>query len=892
MPITMTRSEYQAKYGTPPPTSIVPTSAPIKMTRAEYEAKYGQKPSTQPQTPITQKVPEHNFWQTLKSDVGKRTEAVENIVDISTVPGLKQQTVGEGVLQTAGQAAGGVLDLAGNVASSAMPNFLKQGLAKTASGVGKLLPDFVKEGLKETGKGLTKLPGAGLLTPRVQRNVEAVGNLAGALTLPAAVQDTAKVFKTGVDIAKPEYAKAIAPATEKVDAFVAARKAKALARDEKLVGDIIQSKHLKDRLRAERALRDIDATDIKTELDLKNALDDKIENLAVTKSKALATDTQLRTMAEMGPHNYVDDAMTQLDEFYAKTNNPAKRSAITQLRAKAETQGLTVGEMDDLAILHGKEITAFNTSGEAASGLSKQAAENTRKGVKSTARKFFDDPIYRETDAAISDTMRTRDLIQKRVQAVTELSQKIQPRGWGKEIGYQVMKVVNMFTGNTLKGAVEFLIPRGQGYKLINALDMEKMLQGQIKSLQRILNNNLPKSELMSELNSIIESGKRTSLGGIKVLDIPAKEGALNLTITKPKTGWPQKPGISIPGLKPKTALDGFAGGVKPKTIPSPEGTINVTIKKPQGGWWQGKNRPGIKPVIEEEVFPKGATPKKLGILPKAQNTSKLEPLAQEARKYKSAEEFVKAQTKSNSWSEAQKTNPDLWNKGILRKDIEPYGAKGVIPKEVHSAQGKWQNYGEFDEISADKVYKRIDSGSFKGEYEDKFGNAIHDNNGNVLQDIYDDATGEWIKPMVSNKELRNQLLDTFTTKEGKQYLNEVINALPKNPDGTITAYRIGKIGGGEVQSYTLSEGMAKTFSNQGTSVLPVGTPGLPAKGYKDFGALPANMVKINPKGIKAWSPYDAEILVEPKYVQTKSQLTDIYNQAKKINPFLKKTDG
>ena len=263
-------------------------------------------------------------------------------------------------------------------------------------------------------------------------------------------------------------------------------------------------------------------------------------------------------------------------------------------------------------------------------------------------------------------------------------------------------------------------------------------------------------------------------------------------------------------------------------------------------------------------------------------NKGKAAAQAVEARKYKSAKDFVKAQTKSNSWSEAQKTNPDLWNKGILRKDIEPYGAKGVIPKEVHSAQGKWQNYGEFDEISADKVYKRTDSGSFKGEYEDKFGNAIRDNNGNVLQDVYDDATGEWIKPMVSNKELRNELLDTFATEEGKQYLNEVINALPKNPDGTITAYRIGKIGGGEVQSYTLSEGMAKTFSNQGTSVLPDGTPGLPAKGYKDFGALPANMVKIDTKGIKAWSPYDAEILVEPKYVQTKSQLTDLWTQSQK----------
>ena len=592
-----------------------PTAKPLKLSdlKGEYKVvtdgvKAPQAPEIS-QAPVVPKVPEHNFWQTLKSDVGKRTEAVENIVDVTSGPG-KAQTVGEGVLQTAGQAAGGVLDLAGNVVSSAMPNFLKQGLAKTASGVGKLLPDFVKEGLKETGKGLTKLPGAGLFTPRVQRNVEAVGNLAGALTLPAAIQDTAKVFNKGIDIVKPEITKA-------VDSFQAARKAKSLARETKavddLVGGITQSKELADRPRAIRALRDIDPTDIKTEKDLFDALDDKVESLSLKKGEALATDTQTKKLSELAlkrkvgtetvSYNHVDDALKELDDFYAKTGNPTKRAAISQLRAKAETQGLTVKEMDDLAILHGKEINAFNASGEAASGLSKQAAENTRKGVKSTARDLFNDPIYKEVDLAISDTIRTRDLIKAQVEAVTKLQQKIIPRGWREEVGRGIAKVINMLSGNTLKGAVEYLIPRGQGYKVMNALDMEKILQKNLKSLQKILEKGVSEADTIRELESVIASGKRTSLGGIKVLDIPAKEGALNLTITKPKTGWPQKPGISVPGLKPKTALDGFAGGVKPKTIPSPEGTINVTIKKPKGGWWQGKNRPGIKPIIEEEVF-------------------------------------------------------------------------------------------------------------------------------------------------------------------------------------------------------------------------------------------------------------------------------------------------
>lgn len=271
----------------------------------------------------------------------------------------------------------------------------------------------------------------------------------------------------------------------------------------------------------------------------------------------------------------------------------------------------------------------------------------------------------------------------------------------------------------------------------------------------------------------------------------------------------------------------------------------------------QVKTKSQLSALYDEAV--KGAKPK-------------VNPLANVINKTKGMagkKPFLKMKSSTSGWSELQKTNPDLFNTGILRRSHAPFNAKGVIPEEVHSAQGKWQNYGQDYEVSADVIYTRIESGSFKGEYVDRAGNPVRDKTGNILQATYDEATGEWIKPMISNEQLKNNLLEKFSTKDGKKYLNEVISALPKNSDGTITAYRIGKIGEG-TQSYTLSEGMAKTFSNQGTTILPAGTPGLPKGGYKDFGVLPANIVKIDPRGIKAWSPYDAEILVESKYVKPK----------------------
>ena len=258
--------------------------------------------------------------------------------------------------------------------------------------------------------------------------------------------------------------------------------------------------------------------------------------------------------------------------------------------------------------------------------------------------------------------------------------------------------------------------------------------------------------------------------------------------------------------------------------------------------------------------------------------------LEEEAKKYNSAEKFVNAQLLASKWRELQKQNPDLFNIGILRRSLDPFGAEGVIPTDVHTKQYQWQNYGQDDEVEAEIIYGKPDN---YGYYNDKDGNPITDiRTGDYIKDEWDyDNDAERIKATISNEQLKNNLIDSFSTEEGKEYLKEVVSALPKNPDGSITAYRIGQIGDG-AKSYTLSEGMAKTFSNQGTDIMPAGLPSLPNKGYSDFGALPLNVVNIDTKGIVAWCPYDSEILVESKYVKTKSQLIDIWNKAHQEESF------
>lgn len=71
MAISMTRAEYQAKYGTPPPVANSPApaqSAPIRMTREQYQQKYGTQPG---QTAPAQQPEKPGFFQGVAQDIAR-----------------------------------------------------------------------------------------------------------------------------------------------------------------------------------------------------------------------------------------------------------------------------------------------------------------------------------------------------------------------------------------------------------------------------------------------------------------------------------------------------------------------------------------------------------------------------------------------------------------------------------------------------------------------------------------------------------------------------------------------------------------------------------------------------------------------------------------------------
>lgn len=286
-----------------------------------------------------------------------------------------------------------------------------------------------------------------------------------------------------------------------------------------LTGTITQGK-VADIEKAKTALSTIDARDVKTYQDLTDSLNEKIKNVSGKLDETLSTNKQERKIDDLSltqkvgdstvSHNYVKDAIEQLKAHYTATNDVVKLEKINQLEQEANTTGLTVKEVNDLARLHGQDIEAFNANGQAASGLTKQSAENTRSGLKSTAKELFGDKTFQAADDQLTALIRTRDLAKQMTEQVAKLQQKIKERTFGEKIGRLAGTALNIFGLNTPKGFVEYFLGRGTGLKTLNALDLEKALQKNLKNLQKALQPGASEKDVISALQQIIDSAPKT----------------------------------------------------------------------------------------------------------------------------------------------------------------------------------------------------------------------------------------------------------------------------------------------------------------------------------------------------------------------------------------------
>lgn len=305
-----------------------------------------------------------------------------------------------------------------------------------------------------------------------------------------------------------------------VNPYLESRKVANLMRDAKaldnLAGTIVQGKTT-DIEAAKNALSTIDTEGVESYTDLKHVLDERINNIDSKLDETLATNPKLIKGGPGASHDYVQDAIGQLKDHYTATNDIPKLEQIKQLEAKANSEGLTIKEVNDLAKIHGRDLNAFNANGQAASGLSKQAAENTRTGLKATARRAFDNPAYKAADVENFKLIKTRDLVAKLEENVNALQQKIKTRTWGEKLGNLAANVVNIVGFNSPKAFIEYFLGRGTGLKTLNALDLQEALQANLTRLQKALKPGIPESDVIKNLQEIVDTANQRASTRLKL---------------------------------------------------------------------------------------------------------------------------------------------------------------------------------------------------------------------------------------------------------------------------------------------------------------------------------------------------------------------------------------
>lgn len=263
------------------------------------------------------------------------------------------------------------------------------------------------------------------------------------------------------------------------------------------VGEVLQGKP-DDIAQGIKAFKEIDTTDVKTYADLGNKIDESITTLSkkvdnelsqdLTKTPLSQLETTLKTKSgNTVKTNYVDTALKQMKELYEKTGDVKAAADIDELITTATKDGLTKQDINNIARVYNAEFgsKAFSSMGDPLTSVNAQLYETIRKGLKAKAREGIGGAEAKAADEAISSLYNTKTLVTKNIDAVNKLQQKIAERGLAEKAGYYLTKYADILTGGTIRGLVGGLLPRGAGYKTLNALDLEERLQTNLEIIKR-----------------------------------------------------------------------------------------------------------------------------------------------------------------------------------------------------------------------------------------------------------------------------------------------------------------------------------------------------------------------------------------------------------------------
>ena len=311
-------------------------------------------------------------------------------------------------------------------------------------------------------------------------------------------------------------------ATGSFKGFTAAKEAA-----KKAMGQILQG-DAKDVSRGLNAVQHVDLKKTKTSAEAAEKVNETIGAFSEALSEVYDTNPLRKTLdnllvdetvgGQTISTNYVKQALDQMEEHYVAIGDVKKTATIRQLRQKAETEGLTSGEINRLAILHGADFSGYNLNGTLSSGITKQASENAREGLKYTARKNFGHPIAEAADKEISDLIRVRDLLEKQAKAVNKETQKLIEEKVGAYVARKIFDAIDVVTLGTFKGALKAALPNlAKGTAKGDAIAIEEQLAKNLKIIQKAADPNVSPKMTIKALNEFLKSN------GMKpLLELPA----------------------------------------------------------------------------------------------------------------------------------------------------------------------------------------------------------------------------------------------------------------------------------------------------------------------------------------------------------------------------------
>lgn len=251
----------------------------------------------------------------------------------------------------------------------------------------------------------------------------------------------------------------------------------------------------------QEALGAIKTKGVKTYKDLATKIDEAIPTYSKIVDEQLAKDTNVYKLSDLTVKakskggqevatDFVTSAIKDLKELYKTTKDAVQETNIDELLAKAETQGLTRKEVNDISRTYNSEFgsKAFSkVTGDPLTSVNAQAFENTRKGLKDVARAGLGGEEAQVADKIISSLYDAKKLVDKNVEAVNKLQQRITERGWVSKGAYGAVKLVDTLTGGAVRGVTDAVLNRGTGLKTLNALDLEKSLAKNIKAIEEAM---------------------------------------------------------------------------------------------------------------------------------------------------------------------------------------------------------------------------------------------------------------------------------------------------------------------------------------------------------------------------------------------------------------------